>query len=164
MLHAPDPERRRRDIPSTTKPPPRNRIRGALPANEYERLPLLLTPVALPHGETLSDVGERIRYVYFLEGAVVSLVTRLNDGAGVEVWMIGGEEVEGPSPPQRGPRLRAARSGWTRATPARGARGTSGKHRAAHVYPRLKECEWRFNVRHQSLYAGLLKLLRTYPL
>lgn len=28
----------------------------------------------------------------------------------------------------------------------------------------LKECEWRFNHRHEDLYQALLKLLRTHPL
>ena len=31
-------------------------------------------------------------------------------------------------------------------------------------YLHLKECEWRFNMRHSNLYAELLKLLRKYPL
>ncbi|MBA2503770.1 MAG: IS1595 family transposase [Pyrinomonadaceae bacterium] len=31
-------------------------------------------------------------------------------------------------------------------------------------YLHLKECEWRFNMRHSNLYAELLKLLRNYPL
>ena len=28
----------------------------------------------------------------------------------------------------------------------------------------LKECEWRFNHRHDDLYLELLRLLRQYPL
>lgn len=36
---------------------------------------------------------------------------------------------------------------------------------ASHTfYLHLKECEWRFNMRHSNLYAELLKLLRKYPL
>ena len=31
-------------------------------------------------------------------------------------------------------------------------------------YLHLKECEWRFNMRHSNLYAELLQLLRKYPL
>jgi transposase-like protein len=31
-------------------------------------------------------------------------------------------------------------------------------------YLHLKECEWRFNHRHDNLYAELLRLLRKYPL
>lgn len=29
--------------------------------------------------------------------------------------------------------------------------------------PRLKECEWRFNHRHDNLYLELLRLLRHHP-
>lgn len=63
---------------------------------------------------------------------------------------------------------------------ARGARHINGiesfwsyaKHRlqkfhgiAPHTfYLHLKECEWRFNMRHRNLYAELLRLLRKYPL
>ncbi|HEX8139799.1 MAG TPA: IS1595 family transposase, partial [Pyrinomonadaceae bacterium] len=36
---------------------------------------------------------------------------------------------------------------------------------AAHTfYLHLKECEWRFNMRHSNLYQELLKLLRKHPL
>lgn len=31
-------------------------------------------------------------------------------------------------------------------------------------YLHLKECEWRFNMRHRDLYVELLKLLRKHPL
>jgi len=31
-------------------------------------------------------------------------------------------------------------------------------------YVHLKECEWRFNMRHSNLYAELLKLLNNHPL
>ncbi len=31
-------------------------------------------------------------------------------------------------------------------------------------YLHLKECEWRFNMRHSNLYAELLKLLNNHPL
>jgi transposase len=35
---------------------------------------------------------------------------------------------------------------------------------AATFYLHLKECEWRFNHRHDNLYLELLRLLRHYPL
>ena len=46
------------------------------------------------------------------------------------------------------------------------------KHRLAHfhgiapekIYLHLKECEYRFNLRKNKVYAELLKLLRKYPL
>lgn len=82
-------------MPTTTKPPPRNMLLAALPAAEYKRLLPLLTPVSMSLGETLYDMGERIEYVYFLDAAVVSLVTHLKDGDSVEVGMIGGEGMVG---------------------------------------------------------------------
>ena len=35
---------------------------------------------------------------------------------------------------------------------------------AATFHLHLKECEWRFNHRHDNLYHTLLRLLRDYPL
>ena len=35
---------------------------------------------------------------------------------------------------------------------------------AESFYLHLKECEWRFNHRHDNLYAELLRLLRSHPL
>ncbi|MET6999620.1 IS1595 family transposase [Chitinophaga defluvii] len=32
------------------------------------------------------------------------------------------------------------------------------------AYLHLKECEFRYNSRHEDLYAGMLNLLKTYPL
>lgn len=88
---------RRCDITITAKPPPRNRILSALPANEYNRLLPLLTPVSLPIGQTLYDVGERIKYIYFINTGAVSLVTRLKKGNSVEVGMVGNEGMVGLS-------------------------------------------------------------------
>ena len=84
-------------MPTATKPPPRNKILAALPAIEYNRLLPHLTPVSLPSGQTLYDVDERIEYVYFVDTAVVSLVTHLRDGDSVEVGMVGGEGMVGLS-------------------------------------------------------------------
>jgi CRP-like cAMP-binding protein len=82
---------------TTAKPPPRNKILSALPAHEYNRLLPLLTPVSLPIGQTLYDIGERIEYVYFVNSAIVSLVTHLKNGDSVEVGMVGNEGMVGLS-------------------------------------------------------------------
>ncbi len=84
-------------LTTTAKPPPRNRILSALPANEYNRLLPLLTPVSLPIGQTLYGIGERIRYIYFINTGAVSLVTHLKKGESVEVGMVGNEGMVGLS-------------------------------------------------------------------
>src|ERR671926_530603 len=84
-------------MPTAAKPPPQNKILAALPAKEYNRLLPFLTPVSLPRGETLYDKDERIEFVYFVNMAVVSLVTHLKDGDSVEVGMVGNEGMVGLS-------------------------------------------------------------------
>jgi CRP-like cAMP-binding protein len=78
-------------------PPPRNKILAALPIKEYGRLFTHLTPVSLRSGETLYETEARIKYVYFINGAVVSLVTHMEEGASVEVGLVGNEGMVGLS-------------------------------------------------------------------
>jgi len=82
---------------TTATPPSRNKILSALPANEYRRLLPLLTPVSLPMGQTPYDIGERIECVYFVNSAIVSLVTHLKSGDSVEVGVAGNEGMVGLS-------------------------------------------------------------------
>ncbi len=84
-------------MPTAAKPPPQNKILAALPAKEYNRLLPHLTLVSLPIGQTLYDKDERIEYVYFVNAAVISLVTHLEDGDSVEVGMVGNEGMVGLS-------------------------------------------------------------------
>ena len=77
--------------------PPRNKILAALTGKEYDRLLPHLTPVSLRSGETLYETGGRIKHVYFVNGAVVSLVTHMEEGASVEVGLVGNEGVVGLS-------------------------------------------------------------------
>jgi CRP-like cAMP-binding protein len=78
-------------------PPPRNKILAALPIKEYGRLFAHLTPVSLRSGETLYETEALIKYVYFINGAVVSLVTHMEEGASVEVGLVGNEGMVGLS-------------------------------------------------------------------
>jgi CRP-like cAMP-binding protein len=82
-------------MPPATHPLPRNKILAALPGKEYDRLLPHLTPVSLPQGKTLYEMEDRIRYVYFVNTGVVSLVTHLKEGAGVEVGLTGNEGMVG---------------------------------------------------------------------
>jgi CRP-like cAMP-binding protein len=84
-------------MPDAANPPPQNKILAALPSEEYERLLPHLTPVSLPLGESLYETEDRIRYVYFVNTGVVSLVTHLKEGSGVEVGLTGNEGMVGLS-------------------------------------------------------------------
>jgi len=82
-------------LSTPVRPPIQNKILAALPTDEYERLRGLLTPVSLPLGETLYEQDSRIEYVYFVNTGVVSHVTHMEDGASVEVGLVGSEGVVG---------------------------------------------------------------------
>jgi CRP-like cAMP-binding protein len=79
------------------RPPPQNKILAALPSKEYNRLLLHLTPVSLHSGDTLYKTKDRIKHVYFVNGAVVSLVTHMEEGTSVEVGLVGNEGMVGLS-------------------------------------------------------------------
>jgi CRP-like cAMP-binding protein len=78
-------------------PPPWNKILAALPGKEYRRLLPHLTSVSLLSGETLYKMEDRIKYVYFVNRAVVSLVTHMEEGTSVEVGLVGNEGMVGLS-------------------------------------------------------------------
>jgi len=75
----------------------RNRLLDALPPGEYERLARELEPVELRLGQALFEPGGRAEYVYFPVEAIVSLLTDLEDGTGVEVGLVGREGMVGIS-------------------------------------------------------------------
>jgi CRP-like cAMP-binding protein len=75
----------------------RNRLLDALPAAEYARLARKLEPVELQVGQTLFQAGERTEYVYFLVESIVSLMTDLEEGGGIEVGLVGREGMVGIS-------------------------------------------------------------------
>jgi CRP-like cAMP-binding protein len=72
-----------------------NSILAALPADEYERIASVLTPVALELGQILYEPHEPIRQVYFPITMVTSLVTILEDGSTVEAGIIGSSGMVG---------------------------------------------------------------------
>lgn len=84
-------------MPKTAQPRPQNKILASLPSKEYNRLLPHLTPVSLPSGETLYNTKDRIKHVYFVNGAVVSLVTHMKEGTSVEVGLVGNEGMVGLS-------------------------------------------------------------------
>jgi len=74
---------------------PRNRILAALPEAEYARLAPALELVTLELRQVMFDVDRPIEYVYFPEDAVVSVVSVMTDGSGVETATIGDEGLVG---------------------------------------------------------------------
>jgi CRP-like cAMP-binding protein len=74
-----------------------NRLLAALPAEEYERLASALVPVSFTLSQVLFRPDDRLQHVYFPTNSIVSLLTDLSDGTGMEVGLVGREGVAGIS-------------------------------------------------------------------
>lgn len=74
-----------------------NRILAALPGEEYQRLLPHLEQVSMNLSEILFRPDEVIKYVYFPETCIISLLTDLSDGYGIEVGLVGKEGMAGVS-------------------------------------------------------------------
>ena len=72
--------------PTTT-----NQFLGSLPEATRARLESLLTPVSLEKGTLLAAAGAEAEHIYFPAGGVISTVTSMSDGAGVEAGFAGRE-------------------------------------------------------------------------
>jgi len=72
-----------------------NRLLGALPVAEYERLLPDLELVSLRPGRRIYDAGERQRYLYFLTQGIVCRQSVLDDGASAGAAVTGSEGVIG---------------------------------------------------------------------
>lgn len=68
-----------------------NRILASLPAGEYERLLPHLKPVVLEYKQTLFQAHKSLRYAYFPEDCVISMVSTVFDKTVVEVGLAGPE-------------------------------------------------------------------------
>src|SRR5262249_23225115 len=75
--------------------PPPNHLLTALPPREYRPLARSLPVVSLNQGQALYEPDELIRHVYFPEAGLVSIIAPLEDGAQIEVGMIGREGMVG---------------------------------------------------------------------
>lgn len=73
----------------------RNRLLAALPAGEYVKIIPLLERVSVSLGKVVHRPGEPIRYAYFPETAVFSVVATMKNGATVEVGVVGKEGMLG---------------------------------------------------------------------
>jgi CRP-like cAMP-binding protein len=73
----------------------RNLFISALPDEEYNRLKPHLEKKEMKLGDVVHNPNEPIRYVYFPENAIVSIVTYLEDGSNIETGLIGNEGIGG---------------------------------------------------------------------
>jgi CRP-like cAMP-binding protein len=72
-----------------------NTLFAALPRQAYERLLPALEPVTLSLGEIVYEPGGQLDYLYFPVTAIVSLVYTMEDGATVEMGLVGKDGVVG---------------------------------------------------------------------
>ena len=81
----------------TTQTSTENRLLAALPREEYERLAPHLREVSLTLRQVLFNPGDDLAYAYFPTDSIVSLLTDLSDGSGMEVGLVGREGIVGVS-------------------------------------------------------------------
>ncbi len=77
--------------------PPGNRLLAALSGRSRQRFIASCDHVELEFAAVLCDPGDRIRHVYFPLTGFISLVTTLDDGARLEVGIVGDEGMLGAS-------------------------------------------------------------------
>lgn len=75
----------------------RNKLLAALPKEDFNRLLPGLEEVSLDYGKTIYKPGEVIREVYFPTSGIVSLLTAVEEGATLEVGLVGREGLVGLS-------------------------------------------------------------------
>lgn len=84
-----------RPPPMTTDARPGNKILGALPQEEFDRLRPHLREVSFDIGHIIYQPEEAIESVYFVNRGIVSWLAMLEDGNTVEAGVIGPEGVAG---------------------------------------------------------------------
>src|SRR5437016_14232323 len=72
-----------------------NRLLAALPGEDYKNLLSNLETVVLPQGKTLYEPDEPIKYGYFLNNTLVSLLSITEEGMILDVATIGNEGIIG---------------------------------------------------------------------
>lgn len=72
-----------------------NRLLAALPKSEYQRLFPKLKSVNLVLGEELYESGDVIKYVYFPNNSIISLISEVSETSWLEVGMVGNEGMAG---------------------------------------------------------------------
>jgi CRP-like cAMP-binding protein len=72
-----------------------NRLLATLTTKEYKRLLPKLKTVSLVLGEVLYEPGAVIKYVYFPNDSIISLIAKLSETSLLEVGMVGNEGMAG---------------------------------------------------------------------
>jgi len=72
-----------------------NCILAALPKKDYQRLLPSLEPVTLALGDVLYETNDEIKYVYFLNRSVASLIWDNESKLSIEVGLVGNEGMVG---------------------------------------------------------------------
>lgn len=72
-----------------------NRLLGALSEPEHRELLHHLTKVSVSLGEVLHQANAEIRYVYFPDTCVISILSTMENGSTVEVGVVGNEGMLG---------------------------------------------------------------------
>jgi CRP-like cAMP-binding protein len=80
---------------STNGEPAVNRLLAMLTTKEYKRLLPKLKTVSLVLGEVLYEPGAVIKYVYFPNDSIISLISELSETLRLEVGMVGNEGMVG---------------------------------------------------------------------
>lgn len=74
-----------------TSAPSGNQLLAALPADIYKRLLPQMESITLTLRQVLYEMGDPIKYVYFPNRALISLVSRMKNGHSAEVGVVGSE-------------------------------------------------------------------------
>ena len=85
-------------MPDTTKTTPKrstNYLLAALPDKDYEHCCKKLERVELKYGTTIYKTGATIKYVYFPESGIVSLLSAVEEQTTLEVGIVGSEGMLG---------------------------------------------------------------------
>jgi CRP-like cAMP-binding protein len=73
----------------------KNKLLAALPESDFEHLAPHLELVSLTSGQSIYEAEEPIKYIYFPETAVISLLCVMDNGSSVEVGLVSKEGMVG---------------------------------------------------------------------
>jgi CRP-like cAMP-binding protein len=88
--------------------PTHNRLLSTIPGDEYELIAPYLKEVSFQLGDVLFQPGDNIEHVYFPTSCIISLLTDLADGSGLEVGLVGSEGIVGIAAFLGGPETKVA--------------------------------------------------------